>query len=109
MNQAKAALWQQRLDDWSVSLLSIGKWCRQNGVSPGSFAYWQRILSEAEDDQQDPQEGGWLKCRVGDLPSVVSAVGSIKIHVGSLHIEVEPGFDPSTLRTVLQMLGAAPC
>lgn len=109
MNQELAVSWRKRLDDWSVSLLPLGNWCELNGVTRNQFVYWRRILSGASTERVEPQGGGWLACKVVDSVPVADPTGGVRVRVGRLTIEVEPGFHPATLRAVLQVLGADPC
>lgn len=112
MNQRLACLWRKRLVDLSDSFLPIAKWCELQGVSRGQVKYWREKLAEFGCEDLKPQNGGWLTVHVGEptqtVPAPVRRVG-LTVRIGDAILEVEPGCDSATLRTVLQALRADPC
>lgn len=109
MNQELAVVWRMRLDDWSVSSLSLTDWCKAHGVSFNQYYYWKRILSQSALEDPQPQSGRWLAVNVMDTQRVPNTTGAVKARVAGLTLEIEPGFHPETLRAVLEALGAQPC
>lgn len=50
MDEEKAMLWQQRIQECMSSGLSVKRWCKENHVSPPSFYYWKnRLKKEAKE------------------------------------------------------------
>jgi hypothetical protein len=78
--------------------MSIAAYCRDAQIKPSYFYIWRRRLRE-----QQPCAGGFLELISGRLTE--AATSGIRIHFGGkLAIEVERGFDPFTLRTVVETL-----
>lgn len=109
MNQQLAVLWRKRLDDWSVSSLSLTDWCKAHGVSFNQYYYWKRILTHVPFEDPQPQAGRWLAVNVMDAERVPNTTGAVKAHIAGLTLEIQAGFDPATLRAVLEAMGAQPC
>ena len=110
MNRELAVLWRKRLDDWSVSSLSLTDWCEAHGVSFNQYYYWKRVLTQPEsEDPQPQQDGRWLAVNVMDAKRIPNTTGAVKARVSGLTLEIEPGFHPATLRAVLEAMGADPC
>ncbi len=91
--EERITCWTDIIEQQSVSGKSALAWCRENHVSAGCFYAWRRKLKESY------SEGGFLElkpCSIGT---------GIRIHLGgTLSIEVERGFDPFTLRAVVETL-----
>jgi hypothetical protein len=109
MNRELAVLWRKRLDDWSVSSLSLTNWCEAHGVTFTQYYYWKRILGQESAETTDPQNGRWLAVDVMEAEPLPNTSGAVKVRVAGLTLEIEAGFHPATLRAVIEALGAQPC
>ena len=90
--------WQAIIEKQAASGMSIAAFCRDARIKPPYFHTWRRRLRE-----QQPCPGGFLELIPGRLTGVASGV---RIRLGAkLAIEVERGFDPRTLRAVVETLG----
>jgi len=89
--------WRTIIEDQATSGLNITAYCREKQIKRHQFHSWQRRLRE-----QQSGAGGFLEL----IPGKASKAGSkIRIHPGTeLIIEVERGFDPLTLRAVIETL-----
>ena len=77
--------------------MSIAAYCRDSQIKQSYFYTWRRRLRE-----QQPCAGGFLELIPGRL---TDAASGIRIRLGGkLAIEVERGFDPFTLRAVVETL-----
>lgn len=99
MREERRARWQAAIDGQAASGMSITAYCQANGIRPSLFHTWRRKLKE-----QQASGGGFVELvseRTND-----TATG-IRIHLGaSLSISVARGFDPFTLRAVVETLGS---
>ena len=89
--------WRATIDKQASSGMSIAAYCRESHINRDLFYAWRRRLRE-----QQPATGGFLEL----IPSNPGEVKTgIRIHIGArLFIEVGRGFDPLTLRTVVETL-----
>ena len=79
--------------------MSIAAFCRDARIRQSDFYTWRRRLRE-----QQPCPGGFLELISGRLTNNVAA--GVRICLGvKLAIEVDRGFDPHTLRAVVETLG----
>ena len=82
--------------------MSIASFCRDAGIKPSYFHTWRRRLRE-----QQPCPGGFLELIPG---RVLDAASGVRIRLGAqLAIELERGFDPCTLRAVVETLCTNQC
>ena len=97
-DQANINEWVQRIRDCKSSGLSIDAWCKVNGISRGSFFYWQRkvmnractVLEEYEQHPVVPASDQAvfakveIKSKQEKLPSGISLkIGELDVHIGS--------------------------
>lgn len=50
MDEEKAMLWQQRIQECLSSGLSVKRWCKENHVSSPTFYYWKNRLEKEPDE-----------------------------------------------------------
>ena len=104
--QELAQEWKERLEDFSLSEMTVQQWCDFNGVSPYQYYYWKRRLAiTLKDNSQIPH---FLALGVVSAPPP-QASGGVTIRIAGAAIEVVAGFDPDTLRAVVYALAAQPC
>ena len=96
--------WRAIIENQATSGLSITAYCRDAQIKPACFHAWRRRLREPQSCS-----GGFLELIPGRLTE--AATSGIRICLyGKLAIEVERGFDPFTLRAVVETLsGRARC
>ncbi len=96
--------WAARVADWRASGLTAPAFCKGKGFSPNSLRYWASRLRKAEPGTST--EGVRLARVVRPMPpSVPAAETAIVIELGAARLGVRRGFDPETLRAVLDVLG----
>jgi hypothetical protein len=101
--EERRAHWQGIIEDQATSAMSIAAYCRNAQINPSYFYTWRRRLRE-----QQSCAGGFLELIPGKLTESASG---IRIRLGTkLSVEVERGFDPFTLRAVVETLsGSSRC
>lgn len=95
--EERTAHWSAIIERQAASGMSGLSWCKEHHVNPAGFYSWRRKLNAPE------RAEGFIE---------LNAVGGtgIHIHIGTtLSIEVERGFDPSTLCAVIATLRNVPC
>jgi transposase-like protein len=96
--------WRTIVENQATSGVNITAYCREAQIKPFLFYSWRRRLRE-----QQPCAGGFLELIPGRLTEAANS--GIHIRLGrKLAIEVERGFDPFTLRAVVETLsGLSQC
>lgn len=94
--------WRRLVAQQAASTLSAAAFCREEQINPQQFYRWRRRLRNEQQDRQGPATG-FLEV----IPSSMPSESGIRICLGGeISIEVERGFDPATLRAVVETLGA---
>jgi len=94
----RRAHWRAIIENQATSGMRITAYCRDAQIKPSFFYTWRLRIRE-----QQFCAGGFLELIPGRLTEAASGV---RIHLGAkLAIEVERGFDPLTLRAVVETLG----
>ena len=91
------AQWTERIAACRSSGMAVKDWCRENGVSPGTYYRWQRRLYEMV-----PQEAIFA-----EVPVQRRIVPAAVLHLPGGDVDVLPGADEETLRTVCRVLSHA--
>ena len=96
----RTAHWSAIVERQIASGMSGLAWCQMHQINTASFYSWRRKLTEPQGQQ------GFI-----ELASSTADYAGIRICMGPLlSIEVERGFDPVTLRTVIETLhNGSPC
>ena len=96
--EERTAQWSAIIGQQAASGMSGAAWCRENhiNINPAGFYSWHRKLNEQQ------TRGGFIELR----PASTGKSGTgIRIRLSAkLSIDVEPGFDPFTLRAVVAAL-----
>ena len=102
---ATRRLWQQRLERFSRSGLTVAAFCDREGVAVASFYAWRRRLRQPDDPAAEPAPH-FVPVHVVSPPT--SAPVELLLPSG-LVVRLAPGVDLVWLRQLLGMLGGAPC
>lgn len=96
----------------AVSGLSVQAWCRQNGVSTSVFYGWRKQL-QGHNHLIPPgsEQPRFVEVLVQNhtISEPVGIQSNLVVHLGRAHIEIPAGFDPATIRVVLESLRGEPC
>jgi transposase-like protein len=106
--------WRRVVERWKASGQPKTVFCAREGINPPSLHRWLRELDRR--DGSIPREAGPNRLRAGKAPRFVpvriampastAAAPPIEVQVGEHTLRVPAGFDPETLRKVLQVLSA---
>lgn len=91
--------WQKMIEKHAASGLSAAAFCRKQNLSIHQFHWWRRRFRKKD---AQGKASGFLKL----LPISISQQSGIHIRLNEgVFIEVDPGFDPHTLRRVIEAIG----
>ena len=99
MDPEKQQLWKKRIKNYEESGLSGRKWCEQQGVLPSKFCYWKRKLGNQR--KKTAVTENWASLVVEDSPKNETI---LTIRIGTIEIEVKPGYDALLLQDVVRTL-----
>ena len=88
--------WRGVLEQWRQSGQKGAAFCREHGLSVWQLHYWRRRLAGEE------PSGSVVFARVRSVGG-----SGVRLRLGGLELELEPGFDEGTLKRLLRALGAA--
>jgi len=97
--------WQQRLDRFRRSGLSVADFCDREGISTASFYTWRRRL-QADPALNTADEPHLVPVRL--VPPPPSAPVELLLPSGVV-VRLSPDTDPAWLRQLLPLLGVASC
>lgn len=103
----KRQFWRQVVDGHAGSGLSVPAWCRRRKVSESAFYAWKRKLAPTACDPSGSVPR-FAQLVVSDTNDVqmrpVPGNHTLSIDLDDARVEVPAGFDPATLRVVLEAL-----
>ncbi|AJY73426.1 IS66 family insertion sequence element accessory protein TnpA [Paenibacillus beijingensis] len=100
--------WSSRIEDYRTSNLSMAAWCDAQQVTKEQLKYWLRKLKVVYSDADGPVTPSWVPLKVSDPIQSITHESSLVVRIGSVQIEIRPGFDQRLLKEVVQSL-EEPC
>ena len=97
--------WQQRLDRFRHSGLTVPEFCDREGISTASFYAWRRRL-QTDTAPSAVDEPRLVPVRLVTPPP--SAPVELLLPSGVV-VRLSPDIDPAWLRQLLPLLGVTPC
>ena len=94
--EERRAHWRNIVEAQTTSGLNIAEWCRKNRMDKSYFYQCRRRV------RQICLHSGFIELPP-DKP--VDLASGVCIRLGELSIDVQRGFDPGTLRAVIELLG----
>ena len=86
-----------QINSFKESGMSVAAWCKENKMKAPTLRYWLNKIKVGENT--NPIEGGWVSIAVNN--PVHTEVPPIVIKIGAFSIEIQHGFDRSTLTDVI--------
>ena len=102
--EEKINYWQGVINQYRDSGLSGAAFCRKHNINPGQFYHWRYRLK----DSALKEDKGFFEL----IPCLsVEDTRPIHIHLtNGITIEISRGFDPTTLRSVIEtVVSIRPC
>ena len=100
-SQRKLAEWSERVASCRSSGKKVKEWCEENGVSPGSYYRWQKILFEMAAAERS-RSGSEMQ--FAEVPISKKTAPTAIIHLGNAEVEIFSGIDETTLQTICRVL-----
>jgi hypothetical protein len=104
-NDQKATFWQEAIEKQERSGLRVSEYCEREGHKKRCFYYWRRKLRSVPGPgfnsgyQVSPQGSGFI-----EISSTENSSG-VRVVIGEkLILEIDRGFDPSTLTSAVYCL-----
>ena len=96
--EERASYWRSLIEEQVSSGLSISAFCRKHHKSPYQLYRWRRRFRQTD---TEGVSAGFLEL----IPRPDHPRSGVRILIGTnLCIDVERGFDPATLRSVVEIL-----
>ena len=99
--QTKRDHWRKMVQAHATSGLSAAAFCRKKKINIYQFRWWQRRCRKDELKASKPGAGDFLKLLPDPEPQLVRKSGLRLCFDNGIRVEIEPGFDPATLRNVM--------
>ena len=97
-NPSVEAVWRRRLQNQPQSGLTIGEFCRQEGISTSNFFAWKRRLAKAEalPILAEPRNSAFVPVTIHTdvIPIRHPSIEPVTIHLGNrarIHLPVDAG------------------
>ena len=97
-------LWTARLTRFTLSSLTVARFCAAEGVSVPSYYFWKRKL--ASPPAAPAQPAGFVAVRL-TLPASTAAI-ELALPNGAV-LRFPAGTDPAVIAGVVRQLGSEPC
>jgi hypothetical protein len=110
--------WRERLLDFSQSEMTVQAWCDFSRVSLHQYYYWRRRIASIDArnhttgpsaDQRQFSSSPVSNRSFVPVSILSESSGSITVQIAGASIELQAGFDPALLRSVVFALGSQTC
>jgi hypothetical protein len=94
----KRKFWKQHLNLWQDSDLSQAEYCRQNNLDKNQWGYWKQRFVKTESSTE------FIALPVNRSLTLLGSSSLNLVVNDQYRIEINPGFDPNTLKMVLNTI-----
>lgn len=95
--------WQQIVRGYQSSGRCRRDFCQQNEIQIHCLDYWQRKFKKQSTSLAEKKSAGWIPLQVSEEEKQ-GVAGSIRLRIGRVVFDVEPGFDPQLLAELLRVV-----
>ena len=96
--QQRLAEWSRRVEACRRSGLSVGQWCRENGIAVSTYFSWQKKVFQA---LKEVQEVSFAEVPIMEHSQLSGHIVAA-MEVSGVRIQVYEGADGATLQAILQ-------
>ena len=96
--QQRLAEWSRRVEACRSSGLSVGQWCRENGIAVSTYFSWQKKVFQA---LKEVQEVSFAEVPIMEHSQFSGHIVAA-MEVSGVRIQVYEGADGATLQAILQ-------
>ena len=101
-----AEFWRHHVQAFIDSGKTRVAYCRENQIQVYQLDYWRRKFKSSKANKSPDIRRDWVSLQIHEDHSSDKGTG-IRLHIGRLSIEVEPGFNPKLLSELLRVVGTA--
>jgi transposase-like protein len=94
--------WAKLIQEYEASGQGVREWCEAHGLKPDRVWYWLR-KHRSEKGSPQVRSGQWLPVEVAEQGPTIQD-DALVVKVGSVSIQVRPGFDQALLTQVVSAL-----
>jgi len=105
-NKERAEYWQHHADVFKESGLTRKEYCQNNQIKLYQLDYWRRKLKESQANGNLDTRKDWVPLQIHEDHGTDKGSG-IRLCIGRMSIEVEPGFNAELLSEVLRVVSTA--
>lgn len=98
--EQKRNLWKERIALFQESGQSVAKWCKEQELPEHQLRYWLRKAVAKQSTASGGITSRWVA--MGSLEDNSST--GVSLRIGSVHLDVQRGFDPFVLTEVVRSL-----
>lgn len=98
----KAKYWEAVFKERAGSGMSIAAFCKERDIRPSQYYWWRRRLKN--DTPQSNATEGFIELLSASGNTSVYSSGIKLICDNRFSLQLDPGFDPTTLKQVLAVL-----
>jgi len=102
--EQRRQLWQDRINAYRASGLTLKAWCAANGCTIDQMKYWLYKSKEPNSSTTTISTDEPQKLRFVPLAVSADVEAPLLLRIGPAQIELRPGFDPRLLRDVVKAL-----
>ena len=98
----KAKYWETVFEEQATSKKSIAAFCKERDIRPSQYYWWRRRLKN--DNPQSNATEGFIELLTASGNTSVSSSDISLICDNRFRLQLNPGFDPTTLKQILAVL-----
>lgn len=98
--------WETKIADFQSSGQTMSAWCATNNLKVHQLKYW--LGKQRNQNQPTTKTAQWLSLEIKD-PVIERKELPLLVKVGSITIEVHPGFNAKLLLDVVKTLSTTTC
>ncbi len=102
-DQQRAKRWRKHVESYQASGLTREAYCRKHDLKVYQLDYWRRKKNGIHETAKENNGAGFVQLQVKDDSPSNSCIA---LRVGSVTVEVNAGFDPKHLESILRVLSA---
>ncbi|MCL6442288.1 MAG: helix-turn-helix domain-containing protein [Alicyclobacillus sp.] len=99
----KREVWRQRIAAFYDSGLPARQFCAEHGLNPHQFRYWLRRLQDSETAPGTQSTAAFVSVMTTSS-GLEPSRSPLTLRIGSVEIDVRPGYDASTLVELIQLV-----
>ncbi len=92
--------WQQHVEAFKSSGLTREAYSKENGIRVYQLDYWRKKFLPSKRKPAIDSKNQWVPVKISNDPGEKSS--SIDLWIGTVRVEIKPGFDPTLLTEIIR-------